>query len=141
MISAHRIAPMPKDEYSYLEICELIFDIPYPLNPINSYHYQDLYYHSSGWLIAYPIEVFHRPSIMELKKAIKKLKKETKKFGVMPFVTFWSGNYSFGIRLKTKNPTREENGKIYKAFKNLKNIDWPEGFGLYKSSNYSFHQN
>jgi hypothetical protein len=114
---------------------ELIFDIPHPLETINSYHYPDLYYHSSGGLIAYPIEVFHRPSNVDLKKAIKKLKKESKEFGVIPFVKYWFGNYSFGIRLNTKNPTREENEKIYNAFKHLKNIAWTGGFGLYKSSN------
>ena len=113
----------------------LIFDIPHPLETINSYHYPDLYYHSSGLLIAYPIEVFHRPSNVDLKKAIEKLKKKSKEFGVIPFVKFWSGNFSFGIRLNTKNPTREENEKIYKAFKHLKKMDWPGGFGLYKSSN------
>ncbi len=110
---------------------ELFFVIPHPLEPIDSYHYPDLYYHSSGWLIAYPIEVFHRPSNVDLKKAIKKLKKEAKKFGVTPFVKYWFGNYSFGIRLNTKNPSKEENERIYKAFKHLKNIDWPGGFGLY----------
>ena len=132
---AHRIAHMPNNKYSYLEICgdQLIFDIPYPLEPINSFHYSDLYYHSSGWLIAYPIKIFHRPSIMELKKAIKKLKKETRKFGVIPFVTFWSGNYSFGIRLNTKKPTREENKKIYDTFNHLRHIYWSSGFGIYKS--------
>jgi hypothetical protein len=114
---------------------ELIFHMPHPLEPINSYHYPDLYYHSSGWLIAYPIEVFYRPTDVDLKKAIKKLKKESKKIGVIPFVKHWSGNYSFGIRLNTKNPTREENKKVYKAFKHLKNMDWSGGFGLYKSSN------
>ena len=113
----------------------IIFDIPYPLEPVNSYHYPDLYYHSSGWLIAYPVEVFHRPSNMNLRRAIKKLKKESKEFGVIPFVTYWSGNYSFGIKLKTKNPTREENENIYNAFKKLKNMVWPGGFGLYESSN------
>ena len=112
---------------------ELILDIPYPLEPINSYYYPGLYFHSSGWLIEYPIEVFHRPSNVDLKKAIIKFKKESKKFGVTPFVKYWSGNYSFGIRLKTKNPTREENEKIYCAFKHLKHMDWPSGFGLYKS--------
>ena len=78
----------------YLTVCgdELIFEIPYPLITIDSYHYPDLYYHSSGWLIAYPIEVFYRPSNVDLKKAIKKLKKESEKFGIIPFVTFWSGN-------------------------------------------------
>ena len=125
----------PKDEIANSDICssELIFDIPYPLEPINSYHYPDLYYHSSGWLIAFPVEVFVRPSNMNLGKAIKKLKKETKELGVIPFVKFWSGNYSFGIKLKTKNPTREENQKIYDAFNHLRHIDWPGGLGLYNS--------
>jgi hypothetical protein len=124
----------PKDEIIYSDICgnELVFNIPYPLEPINSYHYPDLYYHNSGWLIAYPIEVFHRPSNMNLRKAVKELKKEAKKFGVTPFVKFWSGNYSFGIRLKTKNPTREENEKIYYAFKHLKNLDWPGSIGNHR---------
>ena len=107
-----------------------IFDIPYPLEPVNSYHYPDLYYHSSGWLIAYPVEVFHRPINMNLRRAAKKLKKESKEFEVIPFVTYWSGNYSFGIRLKTKNTTREENEKIYNAFAHLKNIVWAGGFGI-----------
>ncbi len=125
----------PKNEYTYLDMYgnELLFDIPYPLEQIDSYHYPDLYHHSSGWLIVYPVEVFHRPNNMNLRKAIKKLKKETKELGVIPFVKFWSGNYSFGIRLKTKNPTRKENEKIYDAFKHLRHLDWPGGFGLYKS--------
>lgn len=124
-----------KDEIAYSDICggELIFNIPYPLETINSYHYPDLYHHSSGWLITFPVEVFIRPSNMNLRKAIKKLKKETKELGVIPFVKFWSGNYSFGIRLKTKNPTREENQKMYDAFNHLRHIDWPGGLGLYKS--------
>ena len=125
----------PKDKYTYSDVCddELIFDMPYPLEPINSYHYPDLYHHSSGWLIIYPIEVFHRPNNMNLRKAIKELKKKSEELGVIPFVKFWSGNYSFGIRLKTKNPTREENQKIYDAFNHLRHIEWPSGFGLYKS--------
>jgi hypothetical protein len=114
---------------------ELIFEIPHPLEPINSYHYPDLYYHNSGLLIAYPIEVFYRLSNVDLRKAIKKLKKESKEYEVIPFVTFWSGNYSFGIRLNTKNPTRKENEKIYKAFKKLKSIDWFGRLGFHKSSN------
>jgi hypothetical protein len=125
----------PDDETANSDICsgELTFDVPYPLEPINSYHYPDLHHHSSGWLIAFPVEVFVRPSNMNLRKAIKKLKKETKKLGVIPFVTFCSGNYSFGIRLKTKNPTKEENQKMYDAFNDLRHIDWPGGFGLYNS--------
>ena len=121
----------------YLGICddELFFDIPHPLEPINSYKYPNLYYHSSGLLLVYPIEVFHRPNEKNIKKALQKLKNESKEFGVIPFVKFWSGNYSFGIKLETKNPTKEENEKIYDAFKHLKNVDWPGGFGLYKSSN------
>ena len=67
---------------------------------------------------------------MNLKKAIKKLKKLSKEFGVIPFVEYWCGNYSFGIRLNTKNPIKEENEKIYKAFKHLKNVDWPGRFGI-----------
>ena len=67
---------------------------------------------------------------MKLKKAIKKLKKLSKKFGVIPFVEYWCGNYSFGIRLNTKNPSKEEYEKIYTAFKHLKKIDWPGGFGI-----------
>ena len=114
---------------------ELIFHVPHPLEPINSYHYPDLYYHSSGWLIAYPIEVLYRPDKVDLKKAIRKLKNESKRFGVIPFVKYWSGNCSFGIRLNTKAPTREENEEIFTAFKYLKNIEWPGGFGLYKSNN------
>ncbi len=125
---------MRKDENKFLGICndELFFEIAHPLEPINSYHYPDLYFHSSGWLIAYPIEIFFRPSNTKLEKAIKKLKKETGKSGVIPFVTFWSGNYSFGIRFKTKKPTREEEQKIYDAFNHLKQIDWPGGIGIYK---------
>ena len=91
---------------------KLIFEIPYQLKSINSYHYSDLYYHSSGWLIAYPIEFFLRPNKVDLKKAVRILKKETKDFGVTTFMKCWFGNYSFGIRLKTKNPTREKNEKI-----------------------------
>lgn len=70
----------PKDEIDNLDTCvsELIFDICYPLEPINSHRYPDLYNHYSGWLIAYPIEVFQRQSNVDLKKAIKKLKKESK---------------------------------------------------------------
>jgi hypothetical protein len=54
---------------------ELVFDMPHPLEPINSYHYADLYYHSSGWLIAYPIEIFYRPSYVDFKKEQKETKK------------------------------------------------------------------
>ncbi len=137
MIIEHRISCVQKDKCTYLKICdhEIFFDVPYPLKPINFYHYPDLYFHSSGLLIAYPIEVFHRPSNRNLKKAIKKLKQDSKEFEVIPFVQYWFGNYSFGIKLNTRNPTREQNEKISKAFKHLKNIDWPGGFGLYQSSN------
>lgn len=39
----------PKDECAYLDMCgdEIIFNMPYPLEPVNSYHYPDLYHHSS----------------------------------------------------------------------------------------------
>ena len=104
----------------------------YPLTPIDSFHYQNLYYSASGWLIAYPIEIFHRPSNSNFKKTIKKLKKESKKFGVIPFVISWAGNYSFGIRIKTMKPTKEENKRIFEIFKYLKNVDWLEGFHIYK---------
>lgn len=136
MKMGYRIPLVQKAKCTYLEICgrEVIFDIPHPLEPVNSYHYPDLYYHRSGWLIAYPIEIFYRPNNVDLKKAIKKLKKESKEFGVIPFVKYWSGNYSFGVRLKTKNPTKE-NQKIYKALKHLKSIDWSGGSNLCKSSN------
>ena len=89
-----------------------------------------MYYDASGWLIAYPIEVFHRPNIRNFKKAIKKLKKESTKFGVIPFMISWAGNVSFGIRIKTMKPTQEENEKMLKVFKYLKNINWPEGFHI-----------
>jgi hypothetical protein len=107
----------------------------YPLKPIDCWHYPGLYFHSFGWLIAYPIEVFHRPSEKKIEKAIKKLKRKSKEFEVIPFVKYWSGNYSFGIRLSTKSPTKEEIEKIYKAFKHLTRMDWPEGFGTHQSSN------
>jgi hypothetical protein len=124
----------PDDEIANSDICsgELTFDIPYPLEPINSYHYPDLYFHSSGSLIAYPIEVFHRPSKKNIEKSIKKLKRKSKELEVIPFVKCWSGNYSFGIRLSTKNPTREEIEKIYEAFNHLKSIDWSGGFEIYQ---------
>ena len=114
---------------------ELAFDIPYPLEPIDYWHYPDLYFHSSGWLIAHPIEVFLSPNEKNIQKSIKKLKRESKQLQVTPFVKCWSGNCSFGIRLKTKNPTREEIRRIYKAFQHLTRIDWPGGFGTHKSSN------
>ena len=36
-------------------------------------HYPDLDCHSSGWLIAYPIEFFHQLSNVDLKKATKEV--------------------------------------------------------------------
>ena len=114
---------------------ELVFDIPYPLEPIDYWHYPDLYFHSSGWLIAHPIEVFLRPNEKNIEKSIKQLKVETKEFQVTPFVKCWSGNYSFGIRLSTKSPTRDEIKRIYKAFERLTNMDWPGGFYTHRPIN------
>jgi hypothetical protein len=63
------------------------------------------------------------------------LKMESKVFQVTPFVKCWSGNCSFGIRLSTKNSTREEIKRIYEAFKHLTNMDWPGGFYTHRPSN------
>jgi len=113
---------------------EMYFEMNAMGEEVNHDKYPDLYLHESGWLIAYPIEIFTRPTTVVLEEATKMLKEGAEKSGVKPFCKFLSGNYTFAIGLKTKSPTKEEKEKIYKAFEYLKNIEWLGGMGVQKET-------
>jgi len=113
---------------------EMDFEMNAMGSEVNHDRYPDLYFHESGWLIAYPIETFARPMATVLEEATRMLKEDAEKLGVKALRNFWSGNYSLGVGLKTKNPTEEEKKKLYDAFEYLKNIEWPGGMGVQKET-------
>jgi len=130
---------------------EIFFEMTFPMAPVDQHHfpelgrysYPDLYHIASssfgcpGYLVANPIETFAnvsgRARNREMVENLTMLKEGAEKFGVEPCVAYWSGNYSFGVRIETKNPTRKEAEKVCKALGHLKNIEWLGGMGVHEA--------